>query len=247
MKLALFGFVCLVAGLPAARAQSQSDAELRKEIESLKGEVRALRTDLDQVKATLHDLTTPRNPLSDISGAPSMGDAKARVVIIEFSDYQCPYCVDYFTNTYRRVIADYVKTGKVRYVVRDFPGESIHPNALQAAQAARCAADQGKFWEMHDNLFTNQKNLGSTGITDSATAAGLDAATFRACFDSNKYVEGIRKDENEALQLGAKGTPAFFLGTSDPANPSKVKLSKALIGSQPMSTFQQTIDSLLAQ
>jgi protein-disulfide isomerase len=247
MKLALLAAVCLVAALPAARAQSQSDAELRNEVENLKGQVKALRTDLDQIKATLHDLTTPRTPLFDIGGAPSMGDAKAKVVLIEFSDYQCPYCMDYFTSTYRRLIADYVKTGKVKYVVRDLPGESIHPNALQAAQAARCAADQGKFWEMHDSLFTNQRSLGSTGITDSASAAGLDAAKFSACFDSNKYVEGIRKEANEALQLGAKGTPAFFLGTPDPANPSKVKLSKALIGAQPLSTFQQTIDTLLAQ
>jgi predicted DsbA family dithiol-disulfide isomerase len=96
-------------------------------------------------------------------------------------------------------------------------------------------------------LFTNQRSLGSTGITDSASAASLDAAKFSACFGSNKYVEGIRKEANEALQLGAKGTPAFFLGTPDPANPSKVKLSKALIGAQPLSTFQQTIDTLLAQ
>lgn len=176
-----------------------------------------------------------------------MGNEKAKLVLVEFSDYQCPYCMDYFSHTYSQVVADYVKTGKMRYVARDFPGESIHPNALQAAEAARCATEQGKFWVMHDNLFANQKTLGSTGISDSAMASGLDMAKFQACLDSSKYLDAIRKDEDETLKLGVKGTPAFFLGTPDPANPSKIKLSKALIGSQPLSTFQQTIDSLLGK
>ncbi len=234
----------------AAWSQSTStsqQAAVQKEVDDLRIEVKALRSELDQLKQTLRDLTTPRIPTFDITGAPAMGAEGAKLVLIEFSDYQCPFCMEYFTNTYRRVIADYVKTGKMKYVVRDFPGESIHPNALQAAEAARCAVEQGKFWTMHDNLFTNQKSLGSTGIFDSASAAGLEMTKFQVCIDSNKYAALIRKDEDETAKLGVKGTPAFFLGTPDPANPSKIKLAKALIGSQPWTAFQQTIDSLLAQ
>jgi protein-disulfide isomerase len=239
------GWLALVA---AAEPQSSSaDTELRKEVEALRSEVKSLRSELDQVKATLHGLTVRQNPIFDLSGAPSIGDLKASVVLIEFSDYQCPYCMDYFSNTYRKIIDEYVKSGKVRYVVRDFPGESAHPNALKAAEAARCAKEQGKFWEMHDSLFTNQRNLPTTGITDSARTAGLDLAAFQTCLDSGKHTAGVRKDEEETVQLGVKGTPAFFFGTPDPANPSRVKLVTALIGGQPLQAFQKVIDSLLVK
>ncbi|MGB6946993.1 MAG: thioredoxin domain-containing protein [Bryobacteraceae bacterium] len=245
--VALLAAAFLAAVPPAATAQSAatSQASLQKEVEDLKSEVKALRNELDQVKQTIHDLTAPRTITFDVGGAPIMGDEAAKVVLVEFSDYQCPYCMAYFTNTYRQVVDEYVKTGKMRYVVRDFPGESIHPNALQAAEAARCATEQGKFWPMHDDLFANQKKLGSTGISDSAEAAGLDMTKFHACFDSRKYTDAVRKDEGETLKLGVKGTPAFFFGTPDPADPNKIKLSKAIVGAQPWTAFQQTIDSFL--
>ncbi len=240
--------VSCLAAVPAAQPQSSSgDTELRKEIEALRSEVKSLRSELDQLKSTLHDLTARQNPIFDLSAAPSMGDLKASVVLIEFSDYQCPYCMDYFSNTYRKLIDEYVKNGKVRYVVRDFPGEGTHPNAMKAAEAARCATEQGKFWEMHDSLFTNQRNLPTTGITDSAKDAGLDLAALQTCLDSGKHAAGIHKDEDETVQLGVKGTPAFLFGTPEPANPSKVKIVAALIGAQPLQAFQKVIDSLLAK
>jgi protein-disulfide isomerase len=239
MKITL----AVAAGLFAAAVSAWPQTP-DKQIEELRSEVKALRAELDQVKATLHDITTRQNPIFDVAGAPSMGDAKAPVVFIEFSDFQCPFCMDYFSTNYRKIIDEYVKTGKIRYIVRDFPGENIHPNALKAAEAARCAADQGKFWEMHDNLFTNQRNLATTGITDSAKAAGLNMAAFQTCFDSGKYTAAIKKDENDTSQL-VKGTPAFFVGIPDPANPSKIKLMNALVGSQPLQNFQKMIDALL--
>jgi protein-disulfide isomerase len=239
--------VCLVATARAQTPPAPANPQLQKEVEALRSEVKALRSELDQVKATLRDITARQNPTFDITSAPSMGDAKAKVVLIEFSDYQCPFCMEYFTNTYRKVIDEYVKTGKIRYVVRDFPGEGIHPNALKAAEAARCATEQGKFWEMHDALFTNQRNLATTGMTDAAKSVGLDLAAFTTCLDSGKHTAGIRKDENETAQLGVKGTPAFFVGTPDPASPSKVKLANALVGAQPLENFRKVIDSLLAK
>lgn len=237
-----------IAVVPNAQPQSTGgDAQLRKEVETLRNDVTSLRSEVDQLKATLRDLTSRQNPIFDISAAPSMGNPKANVVLIEFSDYQCPFCMEYFSNTYRKVIDEFVKTGKIRYVIRDFPGESIHPNALKAAEAVRCATEQGKFWEMHDGLFTNQRNLATTGITDSAKAAGLNLAAFQTCFESGKHTAGIRKDEEETVQLGVKGTPAFFLGTPDPANPAKVKLVNALIGAQPLENFEKVINGLLTK
>jgi protein-disulfide isomerase len=244
---ALLAAACLMTAPSPGWTQSQSDAALKTEVESLKGEVKSLRSELDEVKKTLHDLTTRPEPVFDATGSQAMGNANAKLVMIEFSDYQCPYCMDYFTNSYRKIIDEYVKTGKLRYVVRDFPGESIHPYALKAAEGARCAAEQGKFWEMHDGLFNNQRNLGTTGISDSAQSSGLNLTQFQACLDSGKHTAGIKKDEDDTVKLGVKGTPAFFIGTPDPANPLKIKLAKIMIGSQPLTAFQQVIDGLLAK
>jgi protein-disulfide isomerase len=95
-----------------------------------------------------------------VDGAPSMGNGDAKVTLIEFSDYQCSFCGRHFSQTLPRLMTEYVKTGKVKYVLRDFPLEPIHPLAFKAAEAARCASDQGKYWEMHDRLFSNQQALG---------------------------------------------------------------------------------------
>jgi protein-disulfide isomerase len=246
LGISLLAFVGVVAPTAAlAQSPSSPDNALQKEIDDLKTELRSIRGEMEQLKQTIHDLTTPKPLVFDITGAPALGNDGAKLVMIEFSDYQCPYCMDYFSNTYRRLIAEYVKTGRVKYVARDFPVENIHPKALEAAQAARCATEQGKFWEMHDSLFANQKNFASTGIADAATAAGLDIAKFNACFESRKYADAIHKEEDDTVKLGIKGTPAFFIGTPDPANPAKIKLVKGLIGSQPLPAFQQTLDSLL--
>jgi protein-disulfide isomerase len=98
---------------------------------------------------------------------------------------------------------------------------------------------------MHDNLFNNQKNLGSTGITDAAKSSGLNMTAFQTCFDSGKYVETIRKDTQEGAKLGANGTPVFFIGTTEPGEPAKVKLMNALVGSQPLQNYQTFINGLL--
>jgi hypothetical protein len=108
------GIACVVAAPPAASHQSQSNSGLRKEVKDLKGEGKGLQSELDQIKAALRLLNTPRNPRFDINGAPSMGDAKAKVLLIEFCDRQCPFSMSYVDYAYRRVIADYVKPGKVR-------------------------------------------------------------------------------------------------------------------------------------
>jgi protein-disulfide isomerase len=243
MSRFLLAIICF-ATIPAALPQA-GDTISKAEVEALRNEVKALREDVERLKAAQREAASRQNPIFDVTSAPSMGDPKAQVVLIEFSDFQCPYCMDYFTNTYRKVIDSYVKTGKIRYVVRDFPNESIHPNALKAAEAANCATEQGKFWGMHDALFNNQKLLGSTGITDAARSSGLNMTAFQTCLDSGKYVEKIRKDTQDTAKLGANGTPVFFIGTTEAGEPMKVKLMNALVGSQPLPKYQAFIDSLL--
>jgi protein-disulfide isomerase len=138
---------------------------------------------------------------------------------------------------------EYIQTGKVRYVQRDFPIESIHKDAFKAAEAARCAGDQGKYWEMHDRLFANQQALGLKDLPQHAEALGLDASRFQQCVESGKYASAVRKDLADGQAAGVTGTPTFFLGLSDP-NSSTVKVLRTLIGAQSYGTFKEAIDSL---
>jgi protein-disulfide isomerase len=243
----VFLVVLMVAGffqLPAA-AQSNDDSDLRKEVDQLRTQMKSVQSELDQIRTVLREQSARSNPVFDIGGDPSMGDASAKLVLIDFSDFECPFCLDYFKTVYHQLIENYVNTGKVRYVFADFPGEKIHPHAFKAAEAARCSSEQGKFWGMHDQLFTRQRELGTTGIQDAARAAGLNEPQFESCLSAGKYTAAVRDAEDAAAKLGIQGTPAFGLGTPDPANPSKIKLLRALVGAQPYAVFQQAIDNLL--
>ncbi len=131
-------------------------------------------------------------------------------------------------------------------MIRDFPLESIHPQAFKAAEASHCANEQGKYWEMHERLFANQKALGVKDLPQHAQALGLDEAKFQQCLDSGKYAARIRKDLTEGQKLGVTGTPGFFLGVTDP-NGTEIKSVRQIKGAQPWAAFQGAIDSLLAE
>lgn len=140
---------------------------------------------------------------------------------------------------------NYIKTGKVKYVVRDFPIESIHPQAFKAHEAANCADEQGKYWEMHDRLYTNQRTLGLKALSGHAEAIGLDLPIFEKCLSSGKQEAEIREDMAEGVKAGVRGTPSFLLGLTGP-NASKVKATQIIRGAQPYSRFKQAIERLLA-
>jgi protein-disulfide isomerase len=139
---------------------------------------------------------------------------------------------------------DYIQTGKVKYVLRDLPLASIHPFAMKAAEATHCAGDQGKYWEMHDRLFANQRALARPELSKHAEALGLDVAAFDQCVDSGKSVARIRKDIAEAQSIQVTATPTFVLGLTD-GNSSKVKGVK-IPGAVPYQAFKNAIDRLLA-
>jgi protein-disulfide isomerase len=140
----------------------------------------------------------------------------------------------------------YIESGKLRYVVQDFPLESIHKNAFKAAEAARCAQDQGKFWEMYERLFANQQALSPEDLVGHAKALGLNEEGFKRCLEEDVYAVAIRKDMAEGQKVGVTGTPAFFLGMTD-GSEGKVKVVQSLKGAQPFSAFQAAIDSALAE
>jgi len=141
---------------------------------------------------------------------------------------------------------EYIETGKLRYVMRDFPLESIHQYAFKAAEATRCAGEQGKYWEMHDQLFTHQQALSPTDLAGYAQAIGLNVQLFQACLESGHYTEAIRKDVAEGQKAGVTGTPAFFLGVAEGTD-GKVKVLRALKGAQAYNGFKTAIDSVLAE
>lgn len=162
------------------------------------------------------------------------GDASAPVTIIEFSDFQCPFCGRFFEDALPQIEDKYVKTGKVKFVYRDFPLESIHPQARPAAEAAECAHEQGKFWEFHDKLFANQQGLSVDNFKKWAQELGLESTQFNDCVDSKKYADEVSKDLADGSAAGVSGTPAFFVNGHE------------LSGAQPFSAFEAVIEAELA-
>lgn len=138
----------------------------------------------------------------------------------------------------------YITTGKVKYVARDFPLESIHPQALKAAEATHCPEEQDKYWEMRARLFANQRALGPGDLPQHAGALGLEPAAFQQCLDSGNYASKIRQDLADGKKAGVNATPSFFLGLTEPTDP-KVKVLRMLKGAQPYPAFKDAIDSLL--
>lgn len=138
---------------------------------------------------------------------------------------------------------EYIKSGALRYVVRDLPLESIHPQAFKAAEATHCAAEQGKYWELHNQLFAHQRNLDRPDLSTHARTLGLDVAAFDRCVESGKYTARVRKDVDEAQRLGISGTPTFIVGVMDGG---QLKGARMIRGAQPYPAIKAVIDELLA-
>ena len=176
---------------------------------------------------------------------PIIGNSNAPITIIEFSDFQCPFCAKFHIQTLPAIMNEYVNDGKVKLVFRDFPIQSIHPNALPASVAAECANEQGKFKEMHDVLFVNQKEWNNQKLEDViitftqyASDMGLEKREFDSCLKNGKYIEEIQKDLDDGRTYGISGTPGFFVG-NDQIGFIELK------GAQPFENFKKVIDSQL--
>jgi len=181
-----------------------------------------------------------------LSDDPVMGDPNAPVTIVEFSDFQCPFCARFFAQTLPQIQQDYIDSGKAKLVFRDFPLDSIHANARAASIAAECADDQDMFWQYHDKLFEGQTQWASLSAIDAAntfkqyaTELGLNSDNFDSCFNSPKYLDEINEDFQNGANYGVTGTPAFFIGNDKDGY-------VILIGAKPYSAFQQVIDNELS-
>lgn len=192
-------------------------------------------------QAVLDPSGNPSNVKVDVSidDDPMLGNKRAKVTIVEFSDYQCPFCRSFFEQAYPQIKKEYIDTGKVRLVYRDYP-LSFHAMAAPSAQAAECADDQGKYWEMHDKIFAEQVKLGQGTVQYTnddlkkwAVQIGLNSGTFNQCFDSGKYKAEVEKDLADGSAAGVTGTPSFFIN------------GRLLVGAQPFSAFKALIDEEL--
>lgn len=179
---------------------------------------------------------------------PVQGNGNAKVTMIDFTDYECPFCKRYFDQTYLQLKKDYIDTGKIKYVARDLP-LSFHANAHKEAQAAECAREQGgdeAYFRYHDEIFkrttSNGTGLALTELSGIANDLGLDGQALQSCLDTDRYKDEVDKDLADAATVGATGTPTFFIGKS---SPDGVITGTKIVGAQPYSAFKAEIDKQL--
>lgn len=206
-------------------------------------------TELRQIRRLLERLTQPpaqpaqpppneRVKLPSISG-PSLGRADAPVTMVEFTDLECPFCRQFHETAFQDIKKTYIDTGKLRFVTHDFP-LGFHPNAKSAAVAARCGAEQGKFWELRGALSKNADKLSPQAVLGHAAGLGLDMVKFQACVDSNKFEAAIQKDIAAAAAAGVAGTPMFIIGKTN-----STEEGWRISGAMPFAVFEERIKQLL--
>ncbi|MBI5644165.1 MAG: DsbA family protein [Deltaproteobacteria bacterium] len=254
-KKALFMVLAAVLLVGSTAAYASED------VQSLRKDVEVLRNDMDEIKRVLisilpvlvkHEgvdgspqvvppqrVETPQSATVSIDGSPSMGKSDVSIVLVEFSDYECPFCARFNAEVLKQVKREYIDTGRLRFVYKDFP-LPFHQNAMKASMAARCAGEEGRYWEMHDALLENQQNLGD--VDGLVKRTGLNAATFNECMKSRKYEDAVQMDLNDGRALGINGTPTFILGRLDASG----KVTGDVIqGAMPYAVFKTKIEALL--
>lgn len=208
-------------------------------------ELKAIRQILENIEkqGSKNGKQAPSRPTTatvTIRDKPFMGSELAPVTVVEFTDYQCPYCLRFTKTAFPRLKQDYIDTGKVRWVAHNLP-LAFHKDAVKAAQAAHCAGEQDKFWAMRQELFSNPKKLAVPDLPEHAARLGLDIDTFKACLASDRHLDGIEQDASDARAMGLTGTPSFVIGRSA----GERITGQVVIGAQPLNVFTSAINRLL--
>jgi protein-disulfide isomerase len=219
---------------PATMTQQQINEEMLKE--------------LRQIRQLLERITQPQGPpqpttakVTNLKGV-ALGRPDAPLTMVEFTDLQCPFCRQYVTVTFDEIKKNWIDTGKLRYVSRDFPLD-FHPQAMPAARAARCAGEQGKFWELRMTLMRNANLLSPDYITKAAADLNLDAKAFASCTASTKFDADIQADMQEGARIGVNGTPTFVIGKTAPASIE----GPVVVGALPYAQFDAKLKDVLAK
>ncbi len=245
-NLLVLTLLCLFAFSPVLAQESEAD--MKAEMEALRAEVKQLKKDLKAIQdlPPIQQLLAQNAPLDvtlDVSNSPFKGDKNAKLTLVEFSDYQCPACRSYATQSYAQYHAPLVDSGQIKFVFFDFP-LTRHQQAFKAAEAARCAGEQDQYWAMHDQLFANQQKLMPEDLLSHATMLGLDGVAFKECLDSGRHAEIIRSNMADGRNVRLRGTPHFAIGyTRDGGN--SVNIVKQLSG-QPFNVITEVVNELMA-
>jgi protein-disulfide isomerase len=200
------------------------------------------RAELGALRTEVRDLMEAvRGPSSlDVSADPALGSDEALVTLVEFSDYECPFCIRHFSTTMPLINERLIATGRIQYVFKDFPIAQLHPEAVRAHHASRCAARQGRFWELHARLFSPAGSHTAEMLERRAVEAGVELEPFRACMNDRAIVEEIQESVDLAVRFGANGTPAFLVGLRDPRT-NQVRVVQAISGAHPYEEFERVI------
>lgn len=229
MAVILFGHSAAFAG---SMTEEQGTAILE--------ELRQIRQLLERQGAqSLNRTNTPTGKaILKIGANPSLGRETAPVVLVEFTDIECPYCKKFHDTTFPELKRKYIDTGYVRYVSRDLP-LPIHQHALKAAQAARCAGEQNNYWQAREVLFSISPNLNREAIPKALQSLPLDQDKLLSCLESDKFVDDIRQDISDAESVGVQGTPGFILGTKEGSEGVRIS------GAQPFAAFDRELKVML--
>lgn len=248
-------FVCgasLLAQENKELAGQKAATSIQQQIDDLKEGQQRMLKELAEIKKLLQDRTnrvegakpaTPNAISLNVHGEPFKGGNRARVAIVEYSDFDCSFCAKYATEIYPLIDENYVKAGKIKYFFRDLP-EPAQTNALVKACVARCAGEQGKFWEMHDLLFAAQSAPAGQDPKSYAQALGLDIGKFSECLSSGRYSDSIRRSAAGAGRTGIFGTPAFLIGTLT-EDGDFMRTTKFFHGAESYAAFKSILDELL--
>ncbi len=241
ISIAIIGIVlCFPYAFAEGITKEQGDAILK--------ELRELRLTIERLSSPnrrAQQANAPAAPVElevSIENGNIIGEQDAPVTLVQFTDYECPYCARFFKDALKGLRADYIDQGKLNLVVRDLP-LAFHANAIGAAHATRCASEQNMFIEMHDKLYLHPKALEKEKLSGYAEQVGLNRKKFDTCMQSEKYIAAINEGVTEIQSLGISGTPTFVLGK---AKDGKVKGNK-IIGAQPLTAFEAQIKKLLEQ
>ena len=218
------------------------------EIANLNNKIERMSSDLSAIKTAARPGQAPApepviETVVSIDDDPIKGDPKAPVTIIEFSDYECPFCKRSYDNVFSKLDEEYISKGKVRVVFRDYP-LPFHKKAIPAAIAANCAGEQGKYWEVHNFLFENPDKLDSASVISSSVGIGLDKAKFEACVNDKSKEKEITKDLEDGQKYGVRGTPSYFIGKTTDGD----EITGTFVrGAQPYAVFKEHIDEQLKE
>jgi protein-disulfide isomerase len=234
----------LAALLAAPLCAQVSEGISRQQADEILNELRQIRQLLQQQTAKVAPAPAPEPPPQratvKLDGVPMLGVKTAPLTIVEFTDYQCPFCQRFHLTTFNEIKKNYIDTGKARFFSRDMPLD-FHPNALRAAQAARCAQEQGKYWQLRDLMGAQPNNLDLESILKMATGdLKMDGPALKACIESEKYKASVQTDTVEAMKIGAQGTPTFIVGKSTPDGVD----GEVMMGALPFPMFDEKLKAI---